>query len=504
MKFNPIKAARVFFGYDATETKGRRNSAPVSSKSEDRELDASNRKILNSNAADQHRNNAVLRWMINKDLDFKTKFSIQVRTDNPELNQTIEDLIIWWSRPGNCDIAGRHSFQELIRITERLALITGDAGLLKLRSGQLQGIEGTRVRDAVGEGAPDLTGKNVTQGVIHNTAGRAISYIINKRTKSGFQFERIVKSRDLEWRGFYDRFDQIRGISPLACALNTIRDLYESFEYSLIKAKMHAVFGVAIMSEGAGDDGFRQDAINDKDTDGDEDIDTDDSPRYEFKLRPAMKLELLPGDKIETIESKTPSGEFQDYSVLMIQIALLSLDIPLTFFDSRKSSFVASRSDYALYMESVERKRQATHEVIRNILFWKLGQWTRTTGTDGAPLLALPEGMTIRDIKLEVIPTGMPWIDPVKEVTAGAKEIAIGVQSRQRYCRARGRDFWTIKNELAEEEKALVAAGVTVEVATPGATTTRDEEGANNPANTDDDTDAPAETDDNNEGSGNE
>jgi capsid protein len=497
MKFQPIRALRTMFGYDAINNKGRRNAVVVSSKSEDRELNSSDRKILTSNAEDQRRNVALCRWMINKHLDFVTKFSIQVRTGDQELNKEIERLIAWWSRPKNCDVAGRHSFQGMIRILESLAVVTGDAAISKLSSGKIQGIEGTRIATpSRGDIPEDLTKAKadgrLTNGIVHDGASRALKYVVNRRVRDGLEFEGVLNSQDVEFLGYFDRWDQIRGVSPIAAALNIMRDLYEGFEYALFKAKYHAFFGVAIYSDGSmEDDYFRQDEIRDKDTNDDDTIDETDAPRYEFQLKPGLKLELEKGDKVDTIESKTPSNEFQDYSVLMIQVALLALDIPLTFFDSRKSSFSASRSDMSLYMESVERKRAPLHEIIRNLIYWKLGQWTRTSGADGSPLLTLPDGMELRDVGIDIIATGVPWIDPMKEVAAGAKEIAIAVNSRQRYCRERGRDFWTILDELEAEEKALIDRGVTVEVATPGALTTRDEEGAGNPANTEDDGDVP-------------
>ena len=143
MKFQPLRAIRTMFGYDAIQNKGRRNAVVVSSKSEDRELNSSDRKILTSNAEDQRRNIALCRWMINKHLDFVTKFSIQVRTGDQDLNKEIERLLRWWSRPTNCDVGGRHSFQSMIRTLESLAVVTGDAAISKLSSGKIQGIEGT-------------------------------------------------------------------------------------------------------------------------------------------------------------------------------------------------------------------------------------------------------------------------------------------------------------------------------------------------------------------------
>ena len=55
----------------------------------------------------------------------------------------------------------------------------------------------------------------------------------------------------MEHHGFFDRFDQLRGISPLAPAVNTLRDCYEGYDYALAKMKVAQLFALAFYRQQA-------------------------------------------------------------------------------------------------------------------------------------------------------------------------------------------------------------------------------------------------------------
>jgi capsid protein len=76
-------------------------------------------------------------------------------------------------------------------------------------------------------------------------AGRPIEFCNCQRGKTtdagsnaAFSFERIVPARNFYHFGYFDRFDQVRGIAPLATAVNTLRDTYEGMDYALAKMKV--------------------------------------------------------------------------------------------------------------------------------------------------------------------------------------------------------------------------------------------------------------------------
>jgi len=485
MNFQPMKAIRTLFGYNAVVDKKRRASPRSVTQSEDKVLNTSDRKKLVATLRDQRRNLGLLAWMCRKHLDYVANFTFKPITGNQDLDKDLSRLFKWWSRKENCDIAGRHSLQRFVRLAEAHKIVDGDVGILKVQSGHLQAIEGDRITTpTLGQLPSSVKGKKIDHGVVINGQLRALSYIINSRRDRGSMlvFERIVQARDMILYGCLDRFDQTRGISPLSSIVNMNQDVHESFEYQNLKIKFHAMFGIAIKRKITDDsDGFEY-------TDADDGLVPDKlTSKYDFKIQPGLKLEMDQGDDIDVIESKTPSQEFIDYANLMIQNIILALDFPMTFFDSRRSSYSSARQDTLNYNQGVQIKRQSIRDDILDPLTkWKIEHWTRATDPEtNVPMLVLPNGMLPRDVKWEWRAVGLPWIDPLKEVSADARAIAIGVKSRQQVSNERGLDWEQTVSELEFEEQELIKRSVTVEIGTPGSQTTRDEEGANS-ANADD------------------
>src|SRR5690606_28009674 len=321
-----VRRARAW-AYDATEPRGRRKAPPVRTGSEDKLLDASRRKKLIANARDLHRNFAIAAWMVRKHLDYVASFSFHCRSGNVDLDEQVENFVAEWSLPYNCDVAGRHRLSRMLRLLEARRTLDGDVGLLMLTNGQVQAIEGDRIRTPVGQTTLADGNTEWIHGVRCNRAGRALAYAIHRRTGvDSYELERIVAARHLHLLGYYDRIDQVRGVSPIATALNPLRDVYENFDYALAKAKISQLFAMAIYSEAQAGLG------NHMPFEG-QDEDEDGEPKYEVNFeRGPFKLELDPGDRAEFLESKTPSSEFQSFTESVISVGLKALDIPFSFF----------------------------------------------------------------------------------------------------------------------------------------------------------------------------
>jgi capsid protein len=455
------------YGYDAVVDKKRRQAPRASIKNEDDELDQAKRKKLVATSKDQARNISFLAWAIRKHLDYVSAFTFHPQTGNAELDKRLEFLMEDWSGKNKCDAARRHSLRRMIRLFEATKVLDGDCGLIRHENGKLQGLEGSRISKPTG-GLPPEYAKCTEHGLILDQFGGVETYIACSRAANSDQlrFDQAIPASKMTFGGYFGRFDQSRGISPLASALNTCQDLYEVFDYVRIKQKMHAMFGVAIYSDAvAATDGWNN---TDRNTDS---APTSATSKYDFELVPGLKLELEKGDKIDTIESETPAASFIDYSALMIQISILCLDFPFTFFDSRKSSYSAMRQDRVEYEISAKDKRKDNQEALYEITDWKLAEWV------AAGLISLPAGMTVESIPYDWRPAGTPWIDELAEVQAAQMRIASGLSSRTREAKSRGEDFLgEILPELAREEAAIIAAGVTIVTGQPGQPTTRDEE----------------------------
>lgn len=439
---DPAPQARL--SYDAVDQRGKRKSPGIDSRSEDFILDAAKRSKLSASAFDIGRNFAIAKWMIRRHLDYVASFDFHSRTGVDEFDDRVEFLVRRWMRKYHCDRAGRHPFWRIIRLTELLRTVAGDCGLLKLADGRLQAIEGDRIRNPSGmtvEGAK----QNWVHGVKLDEAGSAQAYAIHRRRPyGGFEFERTVPASSFILHGHFDRFDQVRGISPVTSALNPLRDVYENFDYALAKAKVSQLFALAV-TRAAKDDiagAGNVSAVHSTGSGGQARL----TYEVDFGSGP-IKLELEPGDDAKFLESNQPSSQFQDFTQLVIMVALKALDIPFSFYDESHTNFFGSRAAWLHYERSCVFKRADLLDVLNQITTWRVMLWVM----DGE--LELPAGMDFGQVDWEWVPLGMPWWDPGKEMNGDLLAVRAGFDNPQRITKDRGKGDWY--DNVDEIAKAL-------------------------------------------------
>lgn len=422
------------FGYDAIEQRGKRRVARQYHTSEDLILDQNRRTQLTANSRDLARNFSIAGWMVRRHLDYVTSFDFHCRTPDKVFNEAVELYVEQWSRRWNFDAAGRHNRARFIRLAEIRRVVDGDIGIHKLANGTLQGIESDRIRNPAG-----VTGTDEwINGVKLAPSGRARAYSIWKRTKQGMVFERDIPASRMELLGYFDRFDQVRGVSPLAAALNPLRDVYENFDLALVKAKVSQLFAMVFTRDSTDSMGDVQ--ITDESEEG------DGQPRYEIDFgRGPVKLELDPGDKAEFLNTNHPSSEFQQFTELVIQVALKALDIPFSFYNESFTNFFGSRAAWLHYQRSCKAKIADLEELLDDLTAWRM----QLAILDGE--LQLPRGMNLSEVWWEWVPTGMPWWDPAKEINGDLLAIGAGLDNPQRITKERGRgDFYDNVDRIAE------------------------------------------------------
>lgn len=410
------------FTYDATEPKNRRLAPTGALWSEDRELPATRRRSLVSGVRDLRRNFAIAAWAIRKHLDYVSSFRFRADTGVPELDDQIDRFIEIASRPQNFDVAGRHSLRRFVRLMEACRVVDGDVFALKLNDGTLQAIEGDRVRQPENyDPAFSPVPERFINGVKVDDYGRPLSYAIHRRGPMGqsFEFERTIAASKAIHHAWLDRFDQTRGISPLASALNTYRDIYEGFDYALAKAKVAQMFGLV----------FYRDAI---DPAGEVTASGESSNRYDVDFgRGPVLLDLDPGDKAEFLENKTPPTEFREFCETMIGVALKALDIPQSFYDEAHANFHSTRGAFNLYQKSARSKQEDVRAVLDQWTLWRL-QMAIVNGE-----ITVPAGKTIADLRWQWMPDGVQWWDAETEIRADAMAISGGFDNWERVTRER-------------------------------------------------------------------
>lgn len=427
------------FFYDATEPKGRRKSPPVSSQAEDWILDASRRQKLTTTSRDLHRNYSIMQWMIRCHLNYITQFNFHARTDDEGLNTELEAIIEEHAKAENCDLRGRFSLAQFMRLAELRCLVDGDCGILRLQSGHLQAIESDRIRDPLDQSMAVPGKSEWAQGVLIDDVGRPLKYSIWRRKKTGLEFERVISAENVHLLGYWDRFDQTRGITPLSAALNNMRDVYENIEQALLKCKVHNQFGLKIKRASSGEEVAEE---------------TDETTgrsqyKVDFGAGPFL-LDLDPDDDAEFLMSQHPPNEFQDFMRVVTMIGLRALDLPYSFFDESHTNFFGSRGAWLHYERSCDPKRQR----ISTVLNWTTDSWIRADILSGK--FRLPRTKRIEDLYYDWVPMGMPWWKPSEEINGDVQAIRAGLTTPQRVCRQRGTG--DVFDNLRETAKVLKAA----------------------------------------------
>jgi capsid protein len=441
---------RIKFGYNATVDKGRRQAPTTRVKHESDILKVRDRTKLQATAQDQLRNHSILAWMVRKHLDYISQFHVQIRSGRTKTDALLNRIFKWHGAPRNFDVAGRFGRNEMMRMFEMEKVVNGDSAMIKLEGLKLQAMESDRIRKGDYDGDVDVT----DSGLVVDDYGRVLQYCLCDRTGNTGQytFNHLEDADNVIFDGYWTRFgSQWRGVSPLSTALNTMQDINEAFEWNLIKAKMHALFGVAILRKTDGNPELGGASGVDAETDS-ESAASDDS-HLDLDPRTVNLLDLNPDEDVRTIESGTPSSEFVEGSYLFIQTALLALDIPITCFDSRRSSFSARIADLNEYEVSARHKQTKNRYVLQDYSDWTIDEiWNDAESSWPLRQVAVADGLNKRDVQEIVnwVPHGSPWMDKLKQVTGDKMAISLGLDNAIDAARRRGSDVFANIDKQAE------------------------------------------------------
>lgn len=456
------KFASYVSGYDAVNQPNKRKMPPPTIKREDDALRPQQRKQLQASTQNVHRNFAVARWAIARHLDYVSTFAFQSRTGNKPLDAFVERLVGDWSKPENFEVSCRFGREKFIRMAEMQRTLMGDLGILKVRSRKVQGIESDLIRSPNNGGfPPGYQPQDFLHGVQVNRYGKPIAYSVCKRGKSNdltpgsfrYEFERVIPARNMILFSYHDRFDQVRGVSPLACAVNSLVDCYEGIDYALAKMKVSQLFALSLYRQR-----IEGDILSQVQAPEGADLTDASQPWYsklDFSNGPQM-LDLQNGERAEILESHTPSSEFQSFTQTTISLTLKALDIPFSYFDESYTNYSGARQAMLQYEQSAKIKRKDIVDLLDNLFRWRAIDWINQ-GT-------LPQGVGLNDLKWRWVPLGQPWIDPLKEMQAKLAALSAGLTSRQREALDNGEDWFDIVDELAAESGYLKERGLPADI----------------------------------------
>ena len=220
-------------GYESTRFTGRRSFLWLSpAQDQRRDLTPAKRGEMLRKLRWGERNSGMVRQIVGDLVLYSVGdgFRAQAHTADAAWNATAEAYFKDWSR--RCDITGRFSFDDVLRIAERRWILDGDFFLAKVRNGsgeaKLQGIEAHRVGD------PDSNvPERMHDGILFGAFGEVIGYNVIRSDGSS----RVILANSMMQVYDPEFISGARGLPLLQHSLNDIQDEMEilALEKSAVK-----------------------------------------------------------------------------------------------------------------------------------------------------------------------------------------------------------------------------------------------------------------------------
>jgi capsid protein len=452
-------ATEVSSTYDALNPKGRRKAPTADTRVEERHLPDGSRRKLIGGLRELRRNSSLLSWMVRRHLDYVATHTFQSQTGDDVWDDEVERWMREESAADRCDVRGILGLDQFVRLAESSAVIDGDLGVLFIDndSGRLQGIEADRIKDPVGQVESWSADQQWYGGVRISDVGKPIEYAIHKRVSgwSSLVWERNVSAANLHLHAYCDRFDQYRGVSPLASAYNEIRDVYEGMSLHLVQAKVAGLFGMKVTRNA---DLAMGQVTGGDDADGNEDRST---YSVNFGSGPIF-LDMDPGDDAEFLSNDNPAANMQDFWRFVTLVALKALDLPYGLFDESAANFFGNKTAWLSYDRSCDVKRARIRMLLDRITRFKMAVAIRD-GRLRPPRTGRVDLLSPANKPWAWVPRKMPWWRPLEEVTASLKAIEGGLTTPQRVCAESDQGDW-YENilEIARAQKFADEQGVAV------------------------------------------
>ena len=433
--------ARATLHYDALEVRPntRGKVLTVSALPEDRILTRDDRIRLTSTVREAERNFALAGFAIRRHLQYVSEFRLSIDGDwGEDFNNAVEaEFARWANDPARCHVARRFSFWKLLSLIERLRLTDGDVGVLRCKNGSIQLIEGDRIRSEATEVSPD-----VIQGVHVDSVGGPVSYEIWKRATNAnaWEFERLVPAENFDLVGYFDRHDQIRGVSPFAPAIKTLYQMSDGIDYALAKMKFEQLIGLITkrMPEANPLSITRkaESTTTTVDAFGRTNLEAQ-AQRWISEFGDQMKhFDLNLDESAEFIKGDTPSQNFQSFTEFCIRLILAALDLPYSFLDGSKTNFYGSKGELNGYVNGCRKRQEETIVFLNRLTKWLLERWT----LEGR--IKVPRGKFVEDIPFKWFGAGTPYWRLIDDSKGFQVAVMNGFTNPEQVCNEHGGSFY--------------------------------------------------------------
>lgn len=403
-------------------------------------------------------------------IDFTLLGISQAEADRWE--KQVEQEFNLWAESKFCDCLGLNNFYELQQVSMMTWLLNGDSFTimrhlppkaympygLKLHLIESYRVCNPKETTSINPNAKAGNGNRILNGVEVDVHGMVAAYHIcntNPRSTGKKEWNRIKAVG--EQTGLpnilhvieSERPEQYRGVPYLAPVIESLKQLTRYTEAELMAAVINGFFTVFVKS------------------DSPEDIDEDFSgvgsegsaalDNADYKLGPGMINLMGPGESIEIADPKRPNVNFDGFVSAMCKYVGAALELPYELLiKSFTSSYSASRAALMEAWKAFKMRRnwfasdfcQPVYEI------WLSEAVAR--GRVKAPGFFNDPLIRKAYCRAEWNGPAPGQLDPVKEVTASGKRIALGLSTREREAiEINGSDFDRNVEQLKLEQEKM-------------------------------------------------
>ncbi len=410
--------------------------------------DRMDRDTVRARARDLERNSDMMNAVISafKRNVYGSGYILQARTDDEDLNDVIENAWRVWCKKENCDVTGRQSFNQMMRMAVRRKKVDGGILFLKVYTEggivpfKLQAIEVDELDTSRTQ--PHIENKNhrVIGGIEFDQYSKPVGYWFKQPDLDGYTYNESVyyPAKNVIFYFTLNRPTQVREMSDMAPTITRIRDANEFMNAVSVKERIAACLSVFIKKQipGTGLGGGRNGNSATRES-------------YDGKtISPGMIKELNAGDEIQVVN---PTGQALDAAQLIKLFQRLigsgqGLSYESTSRDMSETNYASARQgmieDGETYSEEVELLIEQMDEIFETFVI---------SGVL-SHLFNVPDFWQKKHeyLKHEWIKPPKPWIDPAKEANANKIALQTGQKTYKEICAENGKDWRTQINDTNE------------------------------------------------------
>lgn len=385
-------------------------------------------------------------------------YTLQSKTGNDTLNETIEAAWKKWCKKQNCDVTGVQSFMQIMRMCEKRKKVDGGILIVKryTKDGflpfKLQTFEVDELDNS--QMLPKKKGNKVVGGIEMNEYNKPMGYWIRQYTVDGVALSNpiYVDAKDVIFLYTKHRPSQVREISDMSPTITRIRDANEFMVAVSVKERIAACLSVFIKkvlpTQGIGRTNMSA------------------GPQQDYTgktIAPGMIKELNAGDEIQVVN---PTGQATDAaSYIKLQQRLVGagqgISYEATSRDMSESNYSSTRQgiieDDMTYAEERDMLIEVMDEIYETFV---ISLWL-------AGLIEAKDFWDDKDKYFEHswITAPKKWIDPQKEANANKIALNTGQKTFKQIAAEQGRDWKEQIDEMVEvleyaKEKGIDLGGV--------------------------------------------